>query len=72
MSYSFFKKLEKFDDKLIKTNMTINGVGEGEAIGAMGVASMEFTMGSKTIATAFFVTEVKGKYSVILGHDRFM
>jgi hypothetical protein len=36
---------------------------------ARGVVSMELTIGSKLLTTAFFVVEVKGNYSVILGHD---
>jgi hypothetical protein len=44
----------------------INGVG-GEAILAKGVASMELTVRSKTLATTFFVAEVQGSYSLILG-----
>ena len=69
MPYSLFKKLSRSDDELVKTNMTINGVGGGEPIGAKGVASMELTVGSKTIAPTFFVAEVQGNYSVILGRD---
>jgi hypothetical protein len=34
-----------------------------------GVISMELTVGSKSLATAFFVVEVQGNYSVILGRD---
>jgi hypothetical protein len=34
---------------------------------ARGVVSMELTIGSKFLATAFFVVEVQGNYSVILG-----
>jgi hypothetical protein len=49
--------------------MMINGVGGGESIGAKGVASMELTVGSKTMAIAFFITKVQGNYSVILGRD---
>jgi hypothetical protein len=30
---------------------------------------MELTVGSKSLATAFFVVEVQGNYSVIFGHD---
>jgi hypothetical protein len=67
MSYSLFKKMGKSDEELIKTNMTINGVGGGDPIGAKGVASRELTMGSKTLATTFFVAKVQGNYSVILG-----
>jgi hypothetical protein len=36
---------------------------------ARGVASMDLTMGSKSLATAFFIIEVQGNYSVILGRD---
>jgi hypothetical protein len=69
MSYSFFKKMGKSDEELIKTNMTINDVSGGDPIGAKGVASMELTVESKTLATAFFIAEVQGNYSVILRQD---
>jgi hypothetical protein len=36
---------------------------------ARGVISIELTIGSKSLATAFFVVEVQGNYSVILGRD---
>jgi hypothetical protein len=68
MSYSIFKKLGREDDGLIKTNLTLNGV-RGNPIEARGVVSMELTMGSKSLATAFFVIEVQGNYSVILGYN---
>jgi hypothetical protein len=70
MSYSLFKKLGGSDEELIKTNMSIIGVGGGEPMGAKGVISMELTMGSKTLAMTFFVTETQGNFSLILGHDR--
>jgi hypothetical protein len=69
MSYSFFKKMGKSYEELIKINMMINSVGGGDPIGAKGVASMELTVESKTVATAFFIVEVQGNYSVILGQD---
>jgi hypothetical protein len=69
MSYSFFKKMSKSDEELIKTNLMINDVGGGDPIGAKGVAPMELTIGSKTLSTAFFIAEVQGNYSVILGRD---
>ena len=31
--------------------------------------SVELTVGSKTIPTAFFVVDVKGRYNVLLGRD---
>ena len=49
--------------------MTVSGVGGGDPIGAKGVASMELTVGIKTLATVFFVSEVQGNFSLILGHD---
>jgi hypothetical protein len=36
---------------------------------ARSVVSMELTVGSKSLATTFFVIKVQGNYSVILGHD---
>jgi len=58
MPYSLYKKLGGKEEELIKTNMTVSGVGGGDSIGAKGVASMELTVRSKTLATAFFVSEV--------------
>lgn len=66
MSYSLYKKLGGTDEELIKTYMTISGVGGGDPISAKGVASMELTIGSKTLVTAFFVAEVQGSYNLIL------
>jgi hypothetical protein len=59
--------LGKFNGELIKTNMTTNGVGRGELIGAKGVASMVLTMASTTLASTFFVVKVQCNYSVIMG-----
>jgi hypothetical protein len=36
---------------------------------ARGVISMELTVGSKSLATTFFIIEVQGNYSVILARD---
>jgi hypothetical protein len=36
---------------------------------AQSVVSMELTVGSKSLATALFVIEMQGNYSVILGCD---
>jgi hypothetical protein len=68
MSYSIFKKLGRKDDELMKTNLTLKSVG-GNPMEAQGVVSMELTIGSKSLATPFFIIEVQGNYSVILGHD---
>jgi hypothetical protein len=34
-----------------------------------GVISIELTIGSKSLTSAFFIVEVQGNYSAILGHD---
>jgi hypothetical protein len=68
MPYFVFKKLGREDDELMKTNLTLNGVG-GNLMEARGVISMELTVKSKSLATAFFVVEVQGNYSVILGRN---
>jgi hypothetical protein len=69
MPYSTFKKLGKTNAKLIKTNMTIMGIGRDVPIVPKGIASMELTVGSRTIPTSFFVVEIQGNYSTILGRD---
>jgi hypothetical protein len=42
----------------------------GEASDTKGIVSKELTVGSKTVLTAFFVVDVKGRYNVLLGRDR--
>jgi len=69
MPYSLFKKLGCKDEELIRTNMTITGVGGGAPIPSRGIANVELTVGSKTLATAFFVADVEGSYDLILGCD---
>jgi hypothetical protein len=69
MPYSLYRKLGKQDDKLVKTNMTLSGVGTDSSIKARGVTSVELTIGTKIHAAAFFVADVEGNYSLILGRD---
>jgi hypothetical protein len=69
MPYSLYQKLGKQDNELIRTNMMLNGVGSNSPIKAKGVRSIELTIGTKTFTIAFFVAEVEGNYSVILGRD---
>jgi hypothetical protein len=45
MSYSVFKKLGREDNELLKTNLTLNGMG-GKLMEARGVVSMELTVGA--------------------------
>jgi hypothetical protein len=67
--YSLYRKLGKHDDELVKTNMTLIGVGTDSSIKAKGVTSIVLTIGTKTLAAAFFVADVEGNYSLILGRD---
>jgi hypothetical protein len=69
MLYSLYRKLGKQDDELVKTNMTLSGVGTDSSIKAKGVKSVELTIGTKTLVVAFFVADVEGNYSLILGRD---
>jgi hypothetical protein len=57
MSYSVFKKLGRKDNELVKTKPTINGLG-GNPMEAWDVIFIELTVGSKSLATAFFVVKV--------------
>jgi hypothetical protein len=68
MPYTVFWKLEREDDEVMKTNLTPNGMG-GNPMEARGVIFMELIVGSKSLATSFFVIEVQGNYNVIVGHD---
>ena len=68
MPYSVFAKLGWKENELMKTNMGLSGFS-GELAEARGIISMELTVGSKTLSTAFFVVDVKGRYNVILGRD---
>jgi hypothetical protein len=69
MPYSLYRKLGKQDDELVKTNMTLSDVGTDSSIKARGVTSVELTIGTKTLAAAFFVADVEGNYSLIQVRD---
>jgi hypothetical protein len=63
MPYSLYRKLGKQDDELVKTNMTLSDVGTDSSIKDRGVTSVELTIGTKTLAAAFFVADVEGFHS---------
>jgi hypothetical protein len=69
MPYSLYRKLGKQDDELVKTNMTLSGVRNDSSIKARGVTSVELTIRTKTLVAAFFIADVEGNYSLILGRD---
>jgi hypothetical protein len=48
--------------------MSLSGFS-GEPAEARGIVSKELTVGSKTVPTAFFIVDVKGRYNVLLGRD---
>jgi hypothetical protein len=52
----------------MKTSLILNGIG-GNTMEVRGIISMELTVGSKSLTTAFFIDEVQGNYNVILGCD---
>jgi hypothetical protein len=54
MPNSIFKKLSMEDDEFMKTNLTFDGMGDS-TMEARTVVSMELTIGSKSLATAFFI-----------------
>ena len=66
MPYSLYKKLGGSDEELVNTKRTVKGIG-GNSISAKGFALMKLTIGSKMLATVFFVVEVQGSYNLILG-----
>jgi hypothetical protein len=49
--------------------MTLGGIGTDSSIKAKEVTSVELTIGTKTLAAAFFVADVEGNYSLILRRD---
>jgi hypothetical protein len=69
MPYSLYKKLGKQDDELVKTIMILSCIGTDSSIKAKGVTSVELTIGTKTLAVAFFVANVEGNFNLILGRD---
>jgi hypothetical protein len=68
MSYSVFKKLGREDDELVKTNLMLNDVGGGATQWELEVSSpWSSPLGASLLLPHFFIVEVQGNYSVILG-----
>jgi hypothetical protein len=65
---SLFKKLSHIKGDLKCTNLSLSGFA-GDMTEAKGRICKEIMVGSKTIPTAFFVVDVKGRYNVLLGWD---
>jgi hypothetical protein len=59
MPYSLNRKLGKQDNELIRTNMTLSGVGSNNPFKAKDVTSVELTIRTKNLVVAFFITKLK-------------
>jgi hypothetical protein len=68
MPLSTFEKMGYQENKLMRTNTSLS-LFTGEVMNAKGVMSVELTVGSKALATAFFIVDVNGRYNLLLGHD---
>jgi hypothetical protein len=65
---SLFKKLSHIEDDLKCTNLSLSGFA-GDPMVAKGIICNEVTVGRKIMPTTFFVLDVMGHYSVLLGQD---
>jgi hypothetical protein len=65
---SLFKKLGHVEGDLKRINLSLSGFA-GDPTEAKGIIYKELRVGSKTVLTAFFVVDVKGRYNVLLRRD---
>jgi len=63
-----YRKLGKGDQDLTKTDMMLKNF-EGNVSPAKGVVRIEWTIGSKTLPTMFFVINGNGAYNLLLGRE---
>jgi hypothetical protein len=68
MPLSVFEKMGYGEEELMRTNTSLSAF-TGEVTDTKGVMSVELTVGSKTLATTFFVVDVNGRYNLLLGRD---
>ena len=68
MPYVMLRKLGKNQDDLTKIDMMLKDF-EGVVSPTLGALCVDFTIGSKTLPTTFFVINGKGSYSLLLGRD---
>jgi hypothetical protein len=62
---SLFKKLDHGEDDLKCTNLSLSSF-VGDSTEEIGIIYKELTVGSKTVPTAFFMLDVKGRDNVLL------
>jgi hypothetical protein len=65
---SLFKKLGHIEGDPKRTNLSLSSFA-GDPMEAKGIICKEVTVGSKAVATAFFVVDVKGCYNMLLKWD---
>jgi len=68
MPYAVYRKLEKGDQDLTKTDVMLKDF-EGNMSLVKGAICVELTIGSKTLPTTFFVISGKGAYNLLLVRD---
>jgi predicted aspartyl protease len=68
MPYSVLRRLGRFAEDLIKTNVTLSDFN-GQALEAQGILNMDLTVGSNTVPTSFFIVSSKSTYTILLGRD---
>jgi hypothetical protein len=68
MPWATFEELGYLEKELMRTNTSLS-VFTCDVMEARGVLSVELTISSKTLATAFFVVDVKGWYNLLLRRD---
>jgi hypothetical protein len=68
MPYSVLRRLGRFAEDLIKTNIMLSDFN-GQASEAQGILNVDLTVGSKTVLTSFFIVRSKNTYTVLLRRD---
>jgi hypothetical protein len=68
LSLSLFKKLGHIEGDLKHTKLRLSGFA-GDPTKTKGIIYKELTVGSKTVPTAFFMVDIMGHYSMLLGRD---
>jgi hypothetical protein len=61
-----FERLGHREEDLKQTNLSLSGFS-GELAEVKGIIGKELIVESKTLPMAFFVTDVKGRYNVLMG-----
>jgi hypothetical protein len=68
MPLATFDRMGYHENELMRTNISLSAF-TGEVTETKGVISAELTIGSKTLATAFFVVDIDGRYNLLLRRD---